>query len=331
MLHSEEYPLPTVSVILPVRDGAAYISAAVQSILCQSHRDLELIIIDDGSVDSTPGILAGFAASDPRVQVHRRPGRGLVATLNEGLEIATGEYMARMDADDVSFPHRLIRQLEHMEARPGCVLLGTGVRIFGNTISDQDVLPETENETIRFKALFQNPFFHPTVLLRSSLIKEKKLRYDPEFLHAEDYDFWVRLMGHGEVQNLPEVLLRYRRHEETVGSKYNAIQVANANKVRHRVLRTALGIVAEGTNLTLHGLIGSMDKVRCVVLRKDVRDWLNRLENQNRESGYVAPPSALIILEHYRNWLEKRDFDYLKGLLFPYLRRNELASLRSRS
>ncbi len=301
----------------------------MQSILDQTFGDIELIAIDDGSTDSTPEILDGFSRRDGRIRVIRRTGRGLVPALNEGLALSRGKYVARMDADDVARPERLFRQVEYLEANTGCIVLGTAVRVFGAGLRSHDIFPEPDSDALRFRALFQNPIYHPTVLLRSSTFKSAGLAFDPDFQHAEDYDLWARAMEHGSMANLPLVLLDYRRHAESVGSRHNAIQVKNANRIRQRLIHKAFGIFADNRTLILHGLIGSLDKVRCVALRKDVQLWINRLGKANLQSGYVGSEIATSILDEYREWLMNKDMGYVKGLLFSILRRRELQSLLS--
>src|SRR5207237_7493623 len=120
---------PRVSVLLPVWNGEAFLEQAMESILRQTLSSFELIVIDDGSTDRTAAIADEFASRDDRVRVLRRPHEGLSATLNAGIAAARGEYVARMDADDISVPDRLQKQVAYLDAHPGSVALGTWIEV----------------------------------------------------------------------------------------------------------------------------------------------------------------------------------------------------------
>ena len=204
---------PLISVVLPVRNGEAFVDAAVESIRRQTLAELELIVVDDGSQDRTLEIVRGHAAADPRVRLHERPARGLVVALNEGCALASSDVIARMDADDVAEPQRLAKQVETLDREPDTVLLGTAVTQIDN--SDRAVAvvryPEDANDAL----LTRNRFAHPTVVFRRAAF-ERVGGYRDLFPHAEDYDLWLRLAEFGRVRNLAEPLLRYRLHEGQV-------------------------------------------------------------------------------------------------------------------
>lgn len=204
---------PHVSVVMPVRDAETYVAEAVKSILDQTLRDLELVVIDDGSTDGTAGIIRALAASDKRVRLHAGRGGGLVAALNEGCALATAPLLARMDADDVAEPTRLARQVDAMDAEPELVLLGTALTQIDErgaafaTVS----YPAVPGEEL----LERNCFAHPTVVFRRDAF-EQVGGYRDLFPHAEDYDLWLRFAELGRVGNLSEPLLRYRVHQAQV-------------------------------------------------------------------------------------------------------------------
>jgi glycosyltransferase involved in cell wall biosynthesis len=204
---------PLVSVVLPVRDGAAFVADAVNSILVQTLRDFELLVIDDGSQDATPAILAKLAASDARLRVVTQPSLGLVAALNRGLSEARSRYVARMDADDLAAPGRLASQFARLEMHPDVAALGSACRVIdrnGKLLRYRR--PPTDAAEIR-RALWRgNCMTHPTVMLR----REPAVAvggYRGAFLHCEDYDLWLRLAEHHNLRNMPEPLLDYREHE----------------------------------------------------------------------------------------------------------------------
>ncbi|MFT8242525.1 glycosyltransferase [Roseomonas sp. BN140053] len=203
---------PAVSVVLPVRDGARFLEAAVNSILGQSLRELELLVVDDGSRDETPAILRRLAAADARLRVLSGPPLGLVPALNRGLREARAPLVARMDADDVAAPERLARQVAALEAAPEVALLGTGWRVVrADGQPRRDVSPPTGSEAIRAALVRANPIAHPTVILRRAAVLGVG-GYRPAFRLAEDFDLWLRLAERHELRNLPEPLLDYREH-----------------------------------------------------------------------------------------------------------------------
>lgn len=206
-----------VSVALPVYNGEAYIQAAVESILQQTFTAFEFIVINDGSTDRTSEILDRVARPDPRVRIISRENRGLVASLNEAVNLARGKYIARMDADDVALPDRLQKQVEYMDEHPVCVCLGTNIDL----IDQEDRRLKTweqpsENGAIQ-NALLKGhtAICHPSALIRADAIKSVG-GYRNETYPAEDLDLWLRLGEIGELANLPQTLLRYRLLKQSI-------------------------------------------------------------------------------------------------------------------
>jgi len=201
---------PTVSVVLPVYNCERYVGAAIESILAQSFSDYELLIIDDGSTDATPKILATY--KDHHIRHYRHDNRGLAATLNFGIEIARGRYIARQDQDDLSMPQRLERQVAHLEAHRGCALLGSWAQIMEiDYLSDRHHRHPTQNAELKYGLLFNNPFVHSSVMLRRDAVRAiGGYTTDPLRQPPEDYELWSRLARKHEIANLPEVLLKYR-------------------------------------------------------------------------------------------------------------------------
>lgn len=199
---------PPLSVVMAVRDAEAWISGAVDSILNQTHRDFEFIVVDDGSTDRTRALLDG--QRDPRLTVLHRPRAGLTCSLNHALGLAVAPLLARMDADDVALPARLERQLAFLDAHPDVGLLGTGcheISPSGEVL--RTVSPPVEDAAIRRALIRANPFIHSSIVMRREALERAGL-YDERFAVAQDYDLWMRMSRVTRMANLSEPLVLRR-------------------------------------------------------------------------------------------------------------------------
>ena len=216
--------MPLVSVLLAVHDDARFLREAIDSILGQQLADLELLVVDDASVDET------------RLEVLRSEEQlGLAASLNLALDRATGRYVARLDADDVALEDRLRRQVERLEGAPRTAVVGTAVVDLdehGRT-GRTHVMPEGARP-LRWHALFSSPFFHPTVLVDREALDAHGLRYDPAFLESEDYDLWTRLFAFADGDNLREALVLKRVHAGQASQRRGDVQESFQRQVALR-------------------------------------------------------------------------------------------------
>lgn len=230
---------PCVSVVMPVFNGERYLDEAVRSILDQTFSDFEFIIIDDGSTDRTSAILKSY--TDVRIKVVGQRHQGLIVSLNQGLAIARGEYVARMDSDDIAIAHRLERQVAFLTTHRGTGILGTACRIIDATARDLGLRQWPINDLeIRWTSLFSSPFGHPTVILRRDILTKHGLEYADVFHMVEDYDLWIRALNHTRGANLDEPLLKYRVHGDRVTSKFRDQQLRNHDVVALRAIREQL-------------------------------------------------------------------------------------------
>jgi glycosyltransferase involved in cell wall biosynthesis len=208
-------PAPVVSVVLPVYNAELYITDAVQSILDQTFRDFEFIIINDGSTDRSSEILQNLARKYPRIKLISRPNTGYVAALNEALAVAQGEFIARMDADDISLPTRFEKQVAFLRANPGVVLLGTNVAqmdaagLVIGPMADVAFGHEAINHALLRRGW---PIVHPAVMMRTEAVR-KAGGYIVEYCPNEDHDLFLKLGEVGQLANLPEILVHYRKHD----------------------------------------------------------------------------------------------------------------------
>jgi glycosyltransferase involved in cell wall biosynthesis len=208
---------PPISVLLAVYNGQRYLRQAVDSVLAQTFEDFEFIIIDDGSTDQTRSILEEYARKDSRLRLVSRPNQGLTVTLNEGLAMARGEFLARMDADDICRPTRFAKQLAYLQEYPDCVLVGSRVLLI-----DPDGLPirqacdeQTHEEIDQAHLNRLWPVVHPAVMMRTAAVRQIG-GYRNQYNTLEDLDLFLRLAEIGKLANLPEVLLDYRQHFASV-------------------------------------------------------------------------------------------------------------------
>lgn len=210
-----------ISVILPVYNCANYIKDSIQSILNQSYKDFSLNVIDDGSVDGSLDMLCGI--EDQRLKIFRNDkNRGLIYTLNRGLDISKeSDYIIRMDADDISLPNRFALQLEVLEKNPEIGVVGSRVITFGDNIPDRLLeVPEFEDKIIP-AFICKNPIIHPSVMMRGSILNKSGLGYDPAYPKYEDYKLWIDLFNKCKFYNIPQPLLKYRRHTNNVTNTGN--------------------------------------------------------------------------------------------------------------
>lgn len=207
-------PAPKISVVMSTYNRSGYLIKAIDSILTQTEPDFEFIIINDGSTDATKRILAAFAHKDKRIKVFDNEGnKGLIYSLNRGLDAAKGKYIARMDDDDVSLPTRFERQLMFMEANPDIAVVGTwiGRPDNGNAWSFQQ---ETNSDAVKVEMYMNDvPIAHPAAFIRRDFIEQHKIRYNDKYVASEDRKFWLDIMdAGGKIVNIPEVLLLFRIH-----------------------------------------------------------------------------------------------------------------------
>ncbi|MGH7848147.1 MAG: glycosyltransferase family 2 protein [Candidatus Binatia bacterium] len=232
---------PKVSVLMPVYNGEHYLREAVESILTQTFADFEFIVINDGSTDKTAEILREYR--DPRiVALKHENNRGIVAALNYGLEVASGEFVARHDADDVSLPDRLRSQAAFINDHPEVVVLGSAYAVI-NEEGQQMLIarPPVTDTGIRWQMLFHNAFCHGAVMVRRQLLRQRGLSYDPAARHAEDYDFWSKVLAFGAGRNLDEPLVKHRLHSARIGSVAAAEQQRAADAIAEKNIHS-LGV-----------------------------------------------------------------------------------------
>jgi glycosyltransferase involved in cell wall biosynthesis len=227
-----ECALPQVSVLMAVHNGLPHLHEAIRSILAQTFGDFEFVIVDDGSTDGTSALLAEYAASDDRIRLlTNERNLGLTPSLNVGLRASRAPLVARQDADDVSLPGRLAAQTAFMDAHPEVALLGTVAMLIDDAgrCMREPALPLSD-AAIRWQLLFGNPFCHSSAMFRRDC-GDVPVCYDESFRCSQDYELWSRLQDCGRMRNLPEPLVKMRRHAASVSLKHPLEQARLACRI----------------------------------------------------------------------------------------------------
>lgn len=223
---------PLVSVIMPVYNAAPYLREAIDSILNQTFTDFELLVIDDGSTDNSREIISEYKDTKIRLIVNDKNLK-IVKTLNKGLELSRGKYIARMDSDDISVLDRLEKQVKYMEQHTDVDICGSNFKVFGAFGEELACYP-SDDISIRKAMIKSCNFCHPSVMIRKASLIKYNLKYDEQFLYAEDYDLWSRGILCLKYHNIDEFLLNYRKSGENTSFKQNMRQNILTNAITLR-------------------------------------------------------------------------------------------------
>lgn len=275
---------PKVSVIMPVFNNGADVRAAITSILNQTLSDFEFIIINDASTDNSRAEI--LAIKDNRIVYLENPTTlGLITNLNRCLEMAKGEFIARMDGDDLSLPERLAKQVLYLQSHPLIGVCGTWSTTFGEGINSWETKYPENHEAIKVWMSFNTTLTHPTIMFRKQIITKFNLRYDSEYLHIEDYELWTRLLDISQIANVPEFLFKYHVHQNQISTKYKDHQAIVANKIRLRLLEKA-GVNASIKEAELHQQICSYKFQPSDIFLIQTANWFNHIYQGNKKTGY---------------------------------------------
>ena len=237
---------PLVSVILPAYNAEKYLRYSIESILSQTYKNIEFIIINDGSIDKTKEVIKSF--EDERIIYLENNGNlGLIKSLNKGLRVSKGKYIARMDADDISLPDRLSHQIRFMERNSEVIVCGGQIsKIDENGIifSKKKKFPCLDAD-IKRELFLSVPIVHPTVVMRSCILKDNKILYNENYIDAEDYKMWVDLLTYGKFANLESTCLLYRISSTQITQKNNNTQKESAKCCRRELFETKYNLVIQ--------------------------------------------------------------------------------------
>lgn len=281
---------PLVSVVMPVYNAEKYLPAAIESILNQTFSDFEFLILNDGSTDNSAAIISRYRDSRIRL-IQAAENQGLIAQLNQGLHLARGRYIARMDADDISLKNRLEKQVKFLEAHPEVGILGAAISHLGPAgITYTETFPLTHPRIQSF-LLLDTPFAHPVVMLRRAVLLENHLHYHPAYPAAEDYKLWLDMLQVTQGANLPEPLLYYRDSGTQVSKQHHALQISNAQKTRQEAFNQ-LGLALTPAQFKFHNYLWYQNWEPNAAFFTQATSWYTTLFNLNTTTRRL-PPAAL--------------------------------------
>ena len=268
-----------VSVLMPVFNVQDYVAEAIESMLNQTFTDFELILLDDCSTDKTAKVISGF--NDPRIVYHRNERNlGLANNLNVGLNLAKGEFIARMDGDDISLPNRLQIQIDFLKDNKDIDLCSCGLEMFGT--EHQVWIRESDPEQVKVTMLFYSPVLHATSVFRKDSFIRNGLYYNQDMFPAEDYDLWSRAVFYCKLVNITEVMYRYRIHGIQV-TKTDDRADERDRQIQATYLKNALPSLKKNdadmfisryirkSNLTIHNVL-SLKSIYCAVIDANQKD-----------------------------------------------------------
>ncbi|PHM30138.1 glycosyltransferase family 2 protein [Xenorhabdus innexi] len=284
--------VPKISVIMSVFNGCHFLSEAVESILNQSFYDYEFIIVNDASTDNTDQVLFECQQRDHRIKIiNNLQNIGLAASLNIAISASRGEFIARMDADDYSFPDRLKKQYEFMVKHADVIVCGTAMSIYEEP--DNNKIPPLSHEEIISRIAFDCPFYHPTVMMRKSVFLKFGIKYPENYKRAQDYGLWVSLFlliidKDYRFTNLPDVLLKYRVHPDKVREKHYNEQMLYSAESQFKLM-SCLGIKVNFNSLAeinLKNKLSGYEVIRLSKVLKIIAVKIMQLLNKE-DRGYV--------------------------------------------
>lgn len=290
--------IPKITVLMPVYNGEKYLSEAIESILNQTLKNFEFLIIDDGSTDNSVKIIKSY--SDQRIRlIHNEKNLGLITTLNRGINLATEEYIARMDCDDVSLPERLATQVKFMDNHKEIGVCGSWIKTIGKNIDYKNKF-FTKPEEIKTSLLFNTSLAHPSIIMRREMLLKYNLRYDINYPHAEDYELWSRSIKHFSLANIPKVLLLHRLHADAVSNQFSDIQGQNSIKIRMAQLKN-IGINPTYEDIKTHCTTRPQNNKNIKEFIEAADQWLNKIKKAPKIGEFYTEPEFSYVL--YSRWL----------------------------
>jgi glycosyltransferase involved in cell wall biosynthesis len=290
---------PKVSVVMSVYNGEKYLKEAIDSILNQTFKDFEFIIINDGSTDNSLKIIKSY--KDPSIILISRKNKGLVDSLNEGIKKAKGEYIARMDADDISLKERFKKQVEFLDKNTEVGLVGTSMKIIDDNGSVKRIQYVLCGDCeLKSELILRCPYVHGSTMIRRNALPPSEI-YRKKYWPAEDYDLWLRLAINTKISNLCEPLYHYRENNLGISSQNTALQSRKAHKIgligfKHNKILIKWGFMP-WIYFTLKEGVGLLERIR--------QNYGELIKNKNKMNL-----STIIICFTYIVYLDFLIFSY---------------------
>ncbi|MCP4176859.1 MAG: glycosyltransferase [bacterium] len=286
-----------ISVIMPVYNGELHLEESIKSILHQTYKNFEFIIINDCSTDSTANILNHYSHKDKRINVFsNETNNGITKSLNEGICFATGKYIARMDVDDISTKNRFEIQVNFLEDNPDIAVCGSHV-ITEKTGYNEKYIPYT-GEDVKATLFFMNALIHPSVMMKSSVIVDNNHFYNEKYKVAQDYELWCRLSKDHKIINLKEDLLEYRWHESNVSILKRMEQMNNHFHVKIQLLEELIERDISKKEKELHAVLTGYSNPEKHTKLDQIIKWSEFLYSTNEDQKIYNPTSFRKIIDY---------------------------------
>ena len=296
---------------MPVYNGQFFLKEAIDSILNQSYTNFEFLIINDGSTDDSEKIINSY--TDHRIVfINNAENKGLIETLNSGIQLSKGEYIARMDADDISLFNRIEKQVEFLDQNPEFGLLGSNYTIFGDKL--EDVEYPSLHEDLKLACLMYNPFCHPSVMFRKSVIEKNKICFEKKYIHAEEYKVWSEILSISKGHNLSEKLIKYRFHAAQVSQVHAQKQKEVSKLIRTEYLKNA-GFELNECDLFAVWNLQEKEGLQSVETATSILTGMESIMKQNESIQFFDRRKLNNLLHHhYKNIL--LELNYLDNMLY---------------
>lgn len=288
---------PLCSVVMSVYNGGDFLSDAIESILQQTYKNFEFIIINDASTDNSLKRIQSYD-DDRIIIINNEKNIFLAASLNKGINVSKGKYIVRMDADDISMPNRLSKQVQYMECNPNIGISGTCSEIigFGSGYGKYS----QENNIIKYSLLYECHLLHPTIIMRSDLIKDHELYYNESYRKNQDYELFIRAIDITDFGNLPDYLIKYRQSEENIKRE---VHNQNENIINiQKQLYVKLGIEITNEEIILFKNINHQKYNQSSTFVNNTYELLLKMVESNKISLlYDKKPFQIYISSLYEN------------------------------
>lgn len=276
-----------VSVLMcTYNPNCLFFTEAIMSVLNQTYKNFELVIVNDGSTTDVESIISKF--NDSKIKfINNHENKGLTACLNQGLSMCTGDFIARMDDDDICVENRLEKQIEFFKKNPIANIVGSDVEVFGQESRISHYLLKKSRSEQQVDLFFKNiGLAHPSVMIRKSFLDKYRIKYNELFVKSQDYGLWVDCVQFDKLYCIPEVLLKYRIHNKQTSKKYKDKQIYAQKLIRIKQLER-IGIKIDISELDIH--LALCDNTEVLTFKKldCLGKWILKLEKANRKSCYM--------------------------------------------